>query len=260
VNCTALEQVLAAERLEGWDPSNEQIAELEAVMIGMLSRREYFEQELARAVGLSSAIPPRIRWRRSAPYVYRGTSVLENNFDVRDPAALQSLEFAATALRLGEAHLGGDLVPHTRDTAELLLLHQHVFQDLYQWAGHIRTVDIRKGAAMFAPVSAIRNYLSEVEEIIAAVDWVALDHGAASFALASVYSTLNHAHPFREGNGRTGTLFLHRLAADTRYQLDLSRVSRTEWVSASRDSAPFRPTGTPSPRPFIDLFNRALTR
>ncbi|MGE2769239.1 Fic family protein [Rhodococcus sp. 1.20] len=106
----------------------------------------------------------------------------------------------------------------------------------------------------------MRNYLSEVEEIIAAVDWVALDNGAASFALASVYSTLNHAHPFREGNGRTGTLFLHRLAADTRYQLDLSRVSRTEWVSASRDSAPFRPTGTPSPRPFIDLFNRALTR
>ncbi|MDP1153699.1 hypothetical protein, partial [Klebsiella pneumoniae] len=84
-------------------------------MIGMLSRREYFEQELARAVGLSSAIPPRIRWRRSAPYVYRGTLVLENNFDVRDPAALQPLEFAATALRLGEAHLGSDLVPHTRD-------------------------------------------------------------------------------------------------------------------------------------------------
>lgn len=133
MNRTALEQVLAAERLEGWDPSDEQIAELEAVLVGTLSRREYFEQELARAVGLSSPIPPRIRWRRSAPYVYRGTSVLENNFDVRDPAALQSLEFAATALRLGEAHLGSDLVPHTRDTAELLLLHQHVFQDLYQW-------------------------------------------------------------------------------------------------------------------------------
>ncbi len=37
MNRTALEQVLAAERLEGWDPSDEQIAELEAVMIGMLS-------------------------------------------------------------------------------------------------------------------------------------------------------------------------------------------------------------------------------
>ncbi|GAA3183915.1 hypothetical protein GCM10020255_079380 [Rhodococcus baikonurensis] len=75
MNRTALEQVLAAEGLEGWDPSDEQIAELEAVLVGTLSRREYFEQELARAVGLSSPIPPRIRWRRSAPYVYRGTSV-----------------------------------------------------------------------------------------------------------------------------------------------------------------------------------------
>ncbi|MGC0363942.1 cell filamentation protein [Rhodococcus sp. 27YEA15] len=259
MSSTALEHVLAAERLEGWQPSDQQIDELGAVLGGTLSRREYFEQELARALAMSTRPRARTWWRRAAPYVYRGTSVLENSFGLRDPAALQSLEFAVSALRLGEAHLGRDHVPHTRDSAELLLLHQHVFQDLYRWSGHIRTVDIRKGTATFAPVSTIRGYLAAVDETISGFDWPSLDHGSTVFALAEIYAALNHAHPFREGNGRTGTLFLHRLTLDTAYRLDLSVVSRTDWVSASRDSAPFRATGTASPRPFMSVFTRALT-
>ncbi len=61
--------------LEGWDPSDEQIAELEAVMIGMLSRREYFEQELARASASRLRFP-----RGSAGDDQRRTSIAVHRF------------------------------------------------------------------------------------------------------------------------------------------------------------------------------------
>lgn len=262
-----LQHALSAERLEGWNPTADHINDLDAALNRTLSRREYLERALARSRAAETQPTPSrhqslglrgIYRRRAVPYLYRGTSVLKNNFDVRSHDALQSLEFSATALRLGEAHQLRDEVPHSRDCSELLALHKHVFQDLYSWSGQIRTVDIKKGSATFASVSTIRNYLSVLENMIADFDWAYLDRGSASYALASVYSTYNHAHPFREGNGRTGTLFLHRLTADTAYHLDLSVITRSEWIAASRDSAPFRPTGTPSARPFVSLFNRAL--
>ncbi|MFC4602735.1 hypothetical protein [Rhodococcus kronopolitis] len=71
-------------------------------------------------------------------------------------------------------------------------------------------------------------------------------------------STNPTADNFSEGNGRTGTLLLHQLTESTGYRLDLAGVTAAEWVGASRDSAPFRRTGAPSPRPLIPLLTGAL--
>lgn len=121
-----------------------------------------------------------------------------------------------------------------------------------------RIVNVTKGGNEFASVPAIDDYLELVAGFIAAADWSTPDRGELAFTLARIYANLNHAHPFREGNGRTGTLFLHQLAALTPFRLDLSAVSVREWTRASRDSAPFRRSGEPSPRPLIPLFDGAL--
>jgi cell filamentation protein len=63
---------------------------------------------------------------------------------------------------------------------------------------------------------------------------------------------------FREGNGRTGTLLLHTVAALCGRRLDLKTVTRGEWYAASRDSTPLRRDGRAHHRPLIPLFVRAM--
>lgn len=66
------------------------------------------------------------------------------------------------------------------------------------------------------------------------------------------------ADKHREGNGRTGMLLLHAVAARCGRELDLSRVTRADWYEAARDSMPLRRDGRPSHRPFLPLLNKAV--
>ena len=71
------------------------------------------------------------------------------------------------------------------------------------------------------------------------------------YELARLYADYNQIHPFREGNGRTGALLLHGVAARCGRRLDLSGVKRARWYAAARDSMPFRRDGRASHRPFL---------
>jgi cell filamentation protein len=85
-----------------------------------------------------------------------------------------------------------------------------------------------------------------------------LGQSGLAYRLARLYADYNHIHPFREGNGRAGTLLLHAVAALCGRRLDLCAVSREERYAASRDSMPFRRDGRPNHRPFLPLFAGAL--
>lgn len=252
----AVEQTVAAERLEGWRPRREHIADLTSLATGHGSHAD----RLARWRSEAAALPVARRRRLALPrpYLVTGTSVLRNNFGFRDGGQLREIEFPATAARLLQAHLATATPVRSVDAEHILRLHGQVFADVFGWAGQTRIVDLSKNGDAFAPVAAIGRYLREVEIAVAATDWPRVDRGRLAYALAAVYATYNHAHPFREGNGRTGTLLLHQLTASTGFRLDLSDVTAAEWVAASRDSAPFRRTGAPSPRPLIPLLRRAL--
>lgn len=253
----AVDQTVAAERLEGWRPDRDDVADLIALATGELTHPDHLTARQNRA----TALPVTTRRRLLAvprPYLVTGTPVLRNNFGIRDSEQLRQLEFAATASRLLQVHLRATPPVRRLDADHIRTLHRDVFGDVFAWAGQHRIVDLSKNGDGFAPVGAIDRYLREVEIAIATVDWPRVDHGRLAYALAAVYVTYNHAHPFREGNGRTGTLLLHQLCAPTGFRLDLSGVDRAEWIAASRDSAPFRRTGAPSPRPLIPLLGRAL--
>ncbi|EME17508.1 Fic/DOC family protein [Rhodococcus triatomae] len=253
----AVDQVVAAERLEGWAPDRADVAALLALACGDLTPDDHIRNAVTRV----SSRPARSRrqwWVRPRPYLIRGTSVLRNRFDLVDADQLRDVEFAATASRLLGLHLGGSPPVRCLDADHIRDLHRQVFGDVFGWAGQHRIVELSKNGDGFAPVAAIDRYLREVEIAIATVDWPRADRGRLAYALAAVYVTYNHAHPFREGNGRTGTLLLHQLCAATAFRLDLSRIGRAEWVAASRDSAPFRRVGAPSPRPLIPVMARAL--
>jgi cell filamentation protein len=82
------------------------------------------------------------------PYVYPGTSVLRNHFEIRDAAELAELEAAISAGRI--AQLEREFISGDYDTAHLEAVHRKIFGDLYPWAGELRTVKIAKGESMFA--------------------------------------------------------------------------------------------------------------
>ncbi|TSD47100.1 cell filamentation protein [Rhodococcus sp. KBS0724] len=252
----AVRQTVAAERLEGWQPSGDDLTDLDALAVGTLTCEDYIERH--RSAASARAVPRRRRLALPRPYLVTGTTVLRNNFGFQDHTQLRDVEYAATAARLLQAHLQPAPTPRQVDAEYIFGLHGQVFGDVFGWAGQQRIVDITKNGDGFAPVGSISRYLREVEIAVAATDWHRADRGGLAYALATVYVTYNHAHPFREGNGRTGSLLLHQLTSSTGFLLDLSSIDAAEWVAASRDSSPFRRTGAPSPRPLIPLLRRAL--
>lgn len=85
-------------------------------------------------------------------YCYPGTTVLKNKVDLREAEELVSFEAEVSDVRAGEELPAGDL-----DFAHFKAIHGHQFQDVYDWAGKIRTVRISKGGNMFCFPENIEN-------------------------------------------------------------------------------------------------------
>ncbi|OMC38579.1 cell filamentation protein Fic [Mycolicibacterium fortuitum] len=247
----ALTQTIAAERLEGWQPTPEQIESLTALLTGTETYGEYLGRHLP-----SSAAPPRRRvFARRRPYFLPGTSVLRNNFGVQDDSLLTHLEFVATAGRILQVHL------RCQDSdLDVRSLHRHVFGDVYAWAGEPRIVELGKHHSTFGSCARIPRALEALHAEITALtgEGVEIDNGTLSYRLARIYADYNQIHPFREGNGRTGTLLLHLLAGRAGRRLFLEDMARSEWIGASRDSMPFRRDGRADPRPFVAVLRGRL--
>ncbi|MGV0741828.1 Fic/DOC family protein [Mycolicibacterium sp. XJ870] len=247
----ALAQTIAAERLEGWRPSTEQVAGLTELLTGAVTFGEY----LGRHLPTDRRRLRRPVLARRKPYLIPGTTVLRNNFGVHDVATLTRLEFVATAGRILQVHM--DPESYGLDVRRL---HQHVFGDVYAWAGEPRIVELRRGEAAFGSCERIPGALETlgVEITSVAVGGASLDGGELAYRLARIYADYNQIHPFREGNGRTGTLLLHVLAARAGQRLCLDRFTREDWITASRDSMPFRRDGLADPRPFLAVLRHCL--
>ncbi|CAN5761377.1 Fic family protein [soil metagenome] len=257
----AVDQAVAAERLEGWRPTDEQVADLERLGRDEVSFGEYLATYRVRhppAVEPSTDLS-RI-FRRAKPYLIPGTTLLRNNFGATTAAMLADLEFVATAGRLVEWHLWLADGPSAADTLDLQRIHQHVFADVYSWAGQYRVTELRRGDTVFASQSSVADGAARVEAAARALIGADLDEPGLAYELSRLYADYNQVHPFREGNGRTGTLLLHTIAALSGFRLDLSGFSRLDWYSASRDSAPFRRDGQANHRPFLPLLLPAVTR
>lgn len=92
------------------------------------------------------------------PYLDPETGVLRNKIGARRSEALHKAEGDLSFARMIQL-LDRPPAP-TGDLTELRAIHRHLFQDVYEWAGELRTVDIRKnidGAEFFLPVSVIER-------------------------------------------------------------------------------------------------------
>jgi len=159
-------------------------------------------------------------------------TVLRNRLDIRDAQALDAAERQFVAQRLLEPMPTGDF-----DLVHLKVIHGHLFQDVYAWAGKVRTVEISTGGSRFQPRRLIAAGMADVHHRIVAAEYFR-GSGPDGFAEGAgpVPGDVNHVHPFREGNGRTQFQYLKQLAARAGHAIELTRIDSAVWLGASRRS------------------------
>lgn len=100
----------------------------------------------------------------------------------------------------------------------LKAIHKYLFGDIYNFAGKIRTVNIAKGNFRFAPVMYLDAAIENIEKM-----------PQSTFnEIVEKYVEMNIAHPFREGNGRSGRIWL-----DLMFKTELGRV--VDWSKVDKE-------------------------
>lgn len=185
------------------------------------------------------------------------TRVLRNKLGLRDRADLRAAEHAAVARRTAQIVDGTVLIDHSYDATHLRAIHHHLFQDVYEWAGDFRTVNMARGDSPdFVSLGAIQDELAAATEVIVSTPWATLDLEVFCDALAGVAAAINFAHPFRDGNGRASKVFLEHVAEESSFVLRYSRVTPPEWNYAFELSMPHGRELRPFPTPLRALIER----
>ena len=166
------------------------------------------------------------------PYVYPGTNLFRNKLNLRDAVLLDRYERELVTDRIA---LG---VPAGAFTLRhLQAIHRHLFQDVYGWAGKIRTLEIAKDGHQFQFRAYIQTGMADVHRRIVAARYLqGLPREDFAARAGEIIGDLNDVHPFRDGNGRTQLQYLKQLGARAGHGLDLTRLERETWLHASREA------------------------
>ena len=167
-------------------------------------------------------------------YCYPGSSVLKNKIGIRDLERLHEMERKLTMLRILE--LLDKPVRGAFDLKHLQAVHAYIFQDVYDWAGELRKIDIAKGN-MFCNAMFLSEQAEEIFGKLKAEDYLhGLDEDNFAVRLAYYFSEINALHPFREGNGRSQREFIRCLALHNGYVINFVNADKDEMLEASRKS------------------------
>jgi cell filamentation protein len=181
-------------------------------------------------------------------YTIDGVSdyVLKNKLRATTHDELQHLETPLVAAR--DSGIRAGLGPSGNFDAEhLKAIHRHLFQDVYEWAGHTRNEVVqlsdgtfatepfmRKGDTSFMAGPAILTALDEITRSLQERDYLrGLPRQEFAHRAADIMAEINGIHAFREGNGRTQRVFIEELARQAGHPLDFSVVSHERMIEAS---------------------------
>ena len=164
-------------------------------------------------------------------YCYPNSNTLINNLNIKNEQTLFEAEKKLTLIRLQE--LQDSPIKGNFDYKHLKDIHRYIFQDIYSWAGELRTVEIGK-----------RNLFCTTEFLVSYGESVLDNYFKSCFnsrsnfkkfikVFSSNYADLNALHPFREGNGRTQREFARLICLKCGYIFDLSCTTHTEMLEAS---------------------------
>lgn len=154
--------------------------------------------------------------------------MLENRLRLTSSAELAREEERISkkkAAMLFENHILDNLKSGKFST--LQTIHKYLFDEIYDFAGKLRTVNIAKGNFRFAPLMYIESALKNIDEM-----------PQSNFdEIIEKYVEMNIAHPFREGNGRSARIWLdHMLKTEIGKVIDWSKVDKEDYLLAMERS------------------------
>lgn len=154
--------------------------------------------------------------------------MLENKLGLTSSAELVREEERISkkkAAMLFENHILDNLKSGKFST--LQTIHKYLFDEIYDFAGKLRTVNIAKGNFRFAPLMYIESALKNIDEM-----------PQSNFdEIIEKYVEMNIAHPFREGNGRSARIWLdHMLKTEIGKVIDWSKVDKEDYLLAMERS------------------------
>lgn len=154
--------------------------------------------------------------------------MLENKLGLTSSAELAREEERISkkkAAMLFENHILDNLKSGKFST--LQTIHKYLFDEIYDFAGKLRTVNIAKGNFRFAPLMYIESALKNIDKM-----------PQSNFdEIIEKYVEMNIAHPFREGNGRSARIWLdHMLKTEIGNVIDWSKVDKEDYLLAMERS------------------------
>ena len=146
--------------------------------------------------------------------------VLYNLAEIKDQKILTIFESLKVSKRIEELFENPIKI---KNSESLLKIHHYLFQDVYNWAGKVRTVNISKNGKPFFDGERFDNAFHYVNKLI--IDYRKIknnDKKQVAEKLAEILDNVNFLHPFREGNGRTQREFIRLLALEKGLELNLN--------------------------------------
>ena len=153
---------------------------------------------------------------------------LENKLGITEAAELAREEEKISKAKALELFETGRLDTFEAGSFEgLAKIHQYLFEDIYDFAGKIRTVNIAKGSFRFAPVMYLEAALANIEKM----------PQSGFDEIVEKYVEMNVAHPFREGNGRSTRIWLDCIfKKELKMVVDWSKVDKEDYLLAMERS------------------------
>ena len=154
--------------------------------------------------------------------------ILENKLNITDQTELAREEERISKTRAKEMFETGYLNTLEAGTFEALRkIHKYLFEEIYEFAGNLRKVNIAKGNFRFTPIVYLEESIKNIEKM----------PQSTYEEIIEKYDEMNIAHPFREGNGRSTRIWLDLiLKKELNLVVDWSKVDKTDYLLAMERS------------------------
>lgn len=153
---------------------------------------------------------------------------LENKLHITDSTELARMEEKISKKKAVELFENGHLDVYEAGTFQMLVaIHKYLFEEIYEFAGEMRTVNLAKGNFRFVPVMYLQAAIENIERM-----------PQSTFEeIIEKYVEMNIAHPFREGNGRSARIWLDLiLKKELNMVIDWSAVDKEDYLLAMERS------------------------
>ena len=164
---------------------------------------------------------------------------LDNKLNITDSTELARMEEKVSKKKAAQLFENGYLDKYEAGTFKMLsAIHRYLFEEIYDFAGEIRTVNISKGNFRFAPVMYLQPSLNHIEQMPqSALENVEKMPQSTFDEIVEKYVEMNIAHPFREGNGRSTRIWLDlMLKKELNMVVDWSSVDKEDYLMAMERS------------------------